>query len=143
MSRLAILFVLALGVAPAFAGSCEDFPIYSVRDMDGTQHAIVVSGKKIENTPSWTPGSGEPPLSLSDAISKALAWAKKTYTRFDNVLIEDIEVRRYGCSSQNRWYYLVAFAPVIEGGSVRGIGYFAAVLMDGTVIGPQKRNGSS
>jgi hypothetical protein len=142
MTRIAIFLVLALNVIPASAGRCEDFPIYSVHDMDGTQHSIVISGDKVKKAPTWKPGSGEPPIGLSAAVSSALAWAKQTYIRFDDVVIEYIEIRRYGCSSEDHWYYVVKFAPVIEGSSVRGIGYFAAVLMDGSVVGPQKRKGS-
>lgn len=141
MTRIAFFLVLTLNVIPASAGRCEDFPIYSVQDMDGIKHFIIISSDKVEKTPSWKPGSGEPPLGVSGAISNALAWAKKTYARFDDVLVEDIEIRRYGCASENRWYYVVKFAPVIEGNSIRGIGYFAAVLMDGSVVGPQKGKG--
>ena len=89
-------------------------------------------------TPKWSPGEGEPPLPISQVVAIATKWAKGKYTRYDSVKIRSIDLDERGCGSlKGHWYYIVNFTPVIDGNAVFGSGNFAAVLMDGTVIGPQ------
>ena len=92
---------------------------------------------QISSSPPWTPEAGEPPLALSKAVQLATEWAKKEYKRFDGVQVRSINVTAYGCPApKDRWYYTVHFAPIMDTIPLLVPGYFVAVLMDGTIIGP-------
>ena len=63
--------------------------------------------------------------------------AKDNFKRFDSVKIQSISLSEAGCEPGKRsWYYLVHFTPIIDGSRVYSGVHFAAVLMDGTVVGP-------
>ncbi|NNG02516.1 MAG: hypothetical protein HKM95_00240 [Inquilinus sp.] len=145
MKPLAAFFTVAvlLAASDALASGCGGHPVLSTTREDGTSIGLVISGEQMAETPVWLPEEGEPPLPLSHAARIALEWAEGVYTRYDSVHIHSINLRSYGCWSsrgpdlRSRWYYVFNFAPVIDGNSVFGGGNFAAVLMDGTVIGPE------
>jgi hypothetical protein len=138
--RIALLpFLLAAVTTSALAGGpdCGDHPVMTAMKDDGTAIGIVISEEQRKRSPTWNIESGEPPLSISKAVAAAKAWGKKTYTRYDDVRIHSVSLSPIGCFSvKDKWYYLVNFSPIIDGNSVYGSGYFAAVLMDGTVVGP-------
>jgi hypothetical protein len=93
----------------------------------------------MERAPRWTDLNSEPPIALIKATQIALQWAKLEYHRFDDVEINEINLRKSYCSSlSDTWYYVIDFAPIIDGNRILGSGYFAAVLMDGTVVGPKR-----
>ena len=134
--RYIALIVLSLcyGLAQA---NCGDRPVMTTQKEDGTTVGLVVTEEQQHKTPKWKIGSGEPPLALSKAIGAALSWAKKNYKRYDDVQVHSISLSSIGCSqARDKWYYLVHFSPIIDGNALFGSGYFAAVLMDGTVVGP-------
>ncbi len=137
------LVPILLAIAMAFASAahafeCERRPVLSTTKHDGTKFGIFISGDQIKEGPEWSPENGEPPLSLSQAATIAKQWAEAEYTRFDGVEIGSISLRPYGCfRNKNYWYYIFDFSPVIDGNTVYGSEYMAAVLMDGTIIGPE------
>jgi hypothetical protein len=137
--RTVILFLLATVSTGACAGDpdCGDHPVITTTKDDGTTIGIVITDEHLRKSPRWSIEAGEPPLSISKAVAAAKAWGKKTYTRYDDVRIQSISLDAIGCRSvRDKWYYLVHFSPIIDGNAVFGGGFFAAVLMDGTVIGP-------
>ena len=94
---------------------------------------------QIQQTNAWTPESGEPPLSFTKAYSLAKSWAKEHYSRYDDARIKEIALKQYGCSTvKDRWYYEISITPMIDGNELWGGGNWAAILMDGTVIGAEK-----
>lgn len=134
--RIAVLFIISIACGAANAG-CGDRPVLTVQKEDGTTVGVVITTEQQDKTQKWVPGSGDPPLSLSKAIEVALSWAKTNYKRYDGVQLQSINLNSLGCSqTRDKWYYIVHFSPVIDGSALYGSGYFAAVLMDGTVIGP-------
>ena len=134
--RIFAFAVLMLSSGLAHAG-CGDRPVMTTQKEDGTTIGVVITEEQQNKAPKWKPGSGEPPLSLSKAIDAALAWGKKNYKRYDDVQVQSISLSAIGCSTaKDKWYYLVHFSPIIDGNALYGSGYFAGVLMDGTVIGP-------
>ncbi len=140
--KYVIWFLCLIGVAggPACgeASECGRYPLLTTTKEDGTRIGVVVSDEQMKKTPKWSPGKGEPPLPLTQAIAIATKWAKGKYTRYDSVKVWNIDLQERGCGNlKGRWYYIVHFKPVIDGNAVFGGGNFAAVLMDGTVIGPQ------
>ena len=134
--RISIFIALILS-SPLAGASCGDRPLITWQKEDGTSVGVVVTEEQQNKTPKWKMGAGDPPLSLTKAIDTALAWGTKNYKRYDSVQIHSISLNSIGCSAaKDKWYYLVHFAPVIDGNAIFGSGNMAAVLMDGTVVGP-------
>ena len=80
---------------------------------------------------------GEPPLSVSQAYKRVQQWAKSEYSRYDSVGVREIAISEFSCSLvEDIWYYRIDLVPVFDGNEIWGGGNFAAVLMDGTVVGP-------
>jgi hypothetical protein len=122
--------------------SCESRPMLTSTKEDGSKVGLFISSAQILNTPEWKPGSGEPPLALSKAVQLAQEWAKSEYKRYDGVQVRSIGLSEYGCPGyKGHWYYTVYFTPVIEGNVLYGSSNFAAVLMNGDVVGPIKLAG--
>ena len=131
------LLITTTSVANAASPECGNHPVITITKTDGTAIGIVISDEQWKKAPRWKVEAGEPPLSLSKAISIAKAWAKKTYTRYDDVTIEGVDLNAHGCATtRDQWYYLVHFSPIMDGQRLFGGSYIAAVLMDGTVVGP-------
>ncbi|GGC05785.1 hypothetical protein GCM10011352_34980 [Marinobacterium zhoushanense] len=113
-------------------------PVLSTHKDDGTQVGIFISQEQIEQTEEWRPEDGEPPLKVSSAYKIVQEWGRQQYARYDGVNVRELSLKKYGCSDViNRWYYIVDLNPVIDGNGLWGSGNWAAVLMDGTVIGPK------
>jgi hypothetical protein len=136
--KLFAIVLLSLTAANAAAQTeCGKHSVMSTEDDKGRRIELVLDSAKVAKTPRWTPGDGDPPLSLARAVTAALAWAKERYKRYDSVTIREIALVEYSCSSvTGRWYYRVDFMPMMEGSRLLGSGNFAAVLMDATVIAP-------
>jgi hypothetical protein len=139
LMRIVTMFLLAAAFTGAHAArpDCGDHPVMTTTKADGTTIGVVIKDEQLKKSPTWNIESGEPPLSISKAVTAAKAWGKRTYTRYDDVRIQSISLSAIGCTSvKDKWYYMVHFSPIIDGNAVFGGGYFAAVLMDGTVVGP-------
>ena len=81
---------------------------------------------------------GDINLNLKPGTDLRSGTAVAEYTRFDGDQIGRINLRPYGCfMRKDHWYYIFYFPPVVDGNAVHGGGYFAAVLMDGTIISPE------
>jgi hypothetical protein len=104
----------------------------------GGKNELVIDSSKVEKTPQWTPGVGEPPLMIGKATSIALSWGKKHFSRFDGVEIDRISLADSSCSGEGKkWYYIFEFTPVMAGNRMFGSGNWLAVLMDGSIIETQ------
>jgi len=138
--RLAFMtLALSAAVYAHTAAACGDSPIFTMTKEDGTKIGLVISESDLAGVQQWTPGKGEPPLSVSKAIDIALKWGKTEYTRFDELRIQGIDINSSSCGrGQGTWYYLISFTPVIDGNALFGSGYFVAVLMNGKVVAPRK-----
>ena len=135
---LLVSVFLAAGANAAFACS-SDRPVLSTEKDDGTKVGLFISTTQIEAAPEWNPEDGEPPLSISTAYRLVKDWGNQEYARYDSVEVQGLRLTAYGCSRvSNRWYYVIDLAPVIDGNKLWGSGNWAAVLMDGTVIGPRE-----
>ncbi len=141
MSRCFALSVLLLTAFPAIACPSDTTVMTTTRD-DGKTIRLMIAESQFAQAPKWKLGEGEPPVSISQVREAALAWAESEYSRYDSVEISSISLRESGgCSSNPRhWFYVVDFRPVIEGNRIWGSGNWAAVLLDGTVIGPTVSN---
>lgn len=141
MKRVAGAVVVGALVFSGAAGACGggDHPVLSTRKDDGTQIGLFISQSQMERTRAWNPEQGEPPLSVSAAYRAVKEWGRQHYTRYDGVSVREFSLRKYGCSLvSDRWYYVFDLNPVIDGNELWSSGNWAAVLMDGTVIGPRE-----
>lgn len=144
LPALIVTTALALFSGTAAVHACGETPVMSTRLEDGTVIGLYLKDQQLERTPNWQPQKGEPPLSPSQAWDLVSKWGKEKLKRYDRIRIRSINLTRSGCwRSRGRWYYIVHYDPIIDGNSLYGGGNFAAVLMDGTVIGPQKRDQGS
>lgn len=135
------IIAVLLFVVSGYTLACGDgeYPIISTTLEDGTKIGLFISQEQVEKTKKWNPENGEPPLSVSAAYKAAIAYARKKYTRYDEVKLREVSISRYGCSLvSDRWYYVFDLTPIIDGNTVFIKGAWVAVLMDGTVIGARK-----
>ncbi len=130
--------VLLLSGPDAWAFKCQDLPLMQLRTQDGKTIRIHALDEQMERSPIWDMEKrGEPPLRLSRAVATARKWAEKKYKNFDEVRIGRISLHERRCGfARGRWFYIFDFDPVDDGKLLLGTGHFAAVLMDGTIIGP-------
>ena len=109
----------------------------------GEERTLVIDSSALERTPKWTPGSGNPPLSVAKATEIALWWSKKHFARFDSAEIKSITLSNPGCfSTSKHWFYVFEFEPVLAGNRMYRPGNWAAVLMDGSIIETKSSKGS-
>ena len=131
------LALLALTVCGSALADCGGYPVITTTKEDGTRVGVIVTDAQFKKSPAWSPGKGEPPLSISRVVEIAQKWAASQFKRYDSVQIQGINLSEYGCPSTTKhWYYVVHFAPVIDGNRVFSGGQFAVILMDGTIVGP-------
>lgn len=137
-----VISILSLAAAFAFwsseleAGDCGKTSVMSSTDENGSKVELILDSAAVEKAPQWSPGAGEPPLSLTRAIEVASAWAKEKYARFDGVEIREISLTSLGCATSSKhWYYVFDFTPIMGGNRMFGGGNWGAVLMDGAVVG--------
>ena len=136
---LAVFIAFTVNVSAAVAFGCNDHPVLSTTKDDGTKVGIFISEEQIRGTPGWVPEASEPPLPVSQAAELVKQWAEERYSRFDGVDIGSISLNRFVCrGGKTHWYYIFHLRLKIDGNRLYGTGNFAAVLFDGTVIGPKE-----
>jgi hypothetical protein len=105
---------------------------------DGLQVTLMISKTEAERIPSWNPETGEPaPLSLKLAIELARDSVRVRNPSLSEFQVQSVETSRLDGRFEDKWYYVVKFRPVVEGRVLRGAGYVAMVLHDGTVKEPE------
>ncbi|WP_152437698.1 MULTISPECIES: hypothetical protein [unclassified Marinobacter] len=140
--RLVSILLIFVGTLSAFgtAIACgRGLPVLNTTKSDGTKVGLFITTDQIEATQKWSLDEGEPPLSISAAYQLVDEWAENRYVRYDSVEQRRFSLIHYSCKHvSDRWYYVVDLVPLIDGDEVWGNGNWAAVLMDGTVIGPRE-----
>ena len=137
--------IMSLATVLSFdAHACGKTSVMSATGDDGKKVELVMDSAIVEKAPAWSPGAGDPPLSIADASEIALAWASEKYRRYDGVEIREISLTALGCeSSKAHWYYIFDFTPLMGGNRMYGTGNWAAVLMDGAVVGSSQSDSAS
>lgn len=117
------------------AASCGNTTVLSATSASGEKVELTLDSAAVEKTQEWKPGSGDPPLAVSKATQTALEWGKKHFSRFDGFEISRISLSNAACSgSNNHWYYVFEYTPIMAGNRMYGGGNWAAILMDGTLV---------
>jgi len=134
---LSVLFVLAITVGSAAQDDQDiDFIMSAKNRFKGREYSYSVTNKDFERTPAWDPAEGEPPLS----ISKALTVARNNISLFlgDKRGWEASSIRLTS-TGHKRWYYFVTFSCVepicADEDGVKGFNIL--VKLDGTIAMPK------
>jgi len=94
------------------------------------------SEKDVSGTPSWNPENGNPPISVSKALTESRAFLRKY---FPDPVASEIESITYGRVGKDKWVYVIAFD--LDRESARfghSIASFKVILkMDGTFFEPK------
>ena len=134
---LAVLALLSCSGCAQESHACGSTTVYTVTE-NGAKYSLVLDSAIMERTPVWDPSSGDPPLSVAKAAATVGAWAKAHYPGTDSSPIRAISLDQFGCSggSVGHWYYRFDLTLREQDGTFVPAGNFAAVLMDGSVVGP-------
>jgi hypothetical protein len=136
MIALLVLGVALLGeVAPPPAPPAA--LSLTVRTPEGVKFSLEVTKEEAERGPEWQIEEGQPPpLSMKLAIDLARDSVKHQNPDIEVLELQGVDIERFGGGLGDRWYYIISFNPSIGGRTLRGSGYTALVLMDGTVKKP-------
>lgn len=112
-----------------------DFISTSREEFRGRWYEYHFDNRDLRGTPDWTPGKGEPPLSVAAAVRIA----ENNYGLFVQDLRGwEISSLRLTSTSKHKWYYYITVScmkPVCVNGSARG--FHLLIKLDGTVMQPK------
>lgn len=129
-----LVVVLASPVAPM---ERDEILLRTTQGSDGTIFKTVITPDQAKPVPAWEPDEGHPPpLDMDLAIKLARDAVKLRYPNYDEYQVWKIDMVRIGWNYDDRWFYVITFRPIDDGMLIAGTGFFATVLMDGTVIEP-------
>jgi Family of unknown function (DUF5343) len=143
MRKIGSLVLLGLvGVATGLVGQPSDEVILQdTTGSDGVRQVFAISKQSAEKQPAWSPEKDDPPLSISKALAIAKAAARKQRPKFDDFSLLWIQLWGMNCYPPvpNRWFWVVHLNPVIDGETLHSGNVVEVVLMDGTVVTPEKK----
>jgi hypothetical protein len=123
LNTLFLLFSLCVSTAQA-----SSLPTEVIEVMDQHRIALYLNESQINGIPAWRPGEGKPPMSLEDAVGRALEWMARDPS-LANAQVYELKYKPvHHYEKLNRWYYLVELRQ--KAGKKR----FLAVLPDGEVV---------
>jgi hypothetical protein len=138
MKALLLLGALSLSYAGLSNDShaCGRTRVYSMTD-NGSKYELVLDGDAVAQTEVWAPTRGEPPLSVTQAATSVSDWARLHYPATDRSVIRAIALEQFLCSgvTYGHWYYRFDLTLISADGAPVSNNVFAAVLMDGTIVG--------
>jgi hypothetical protein len=129
-----LLVVLASPVAPM---ERDELVLRTIHGDDGIVFKLAITPEQAEPVPAWNPDEGHaPPLDMDLAIKLARDTVKLRHPKFEEFRTWQITMASIGWGYNDRWFYIVKFRAFDDGVPVYASGFFAGVLMDGTVIDP-------
>ncbi len=138
--RAIVAIIVLLLPIISVAQNKPEVTLYDVRKADGTHEVFKITTKKASILPVWSPENRTTaPITTDKAISLSKAWANKQYINFESYDVNSIKLLRINWPELNdRWYYLIEFTQRIKGYGSSGSYLFVVVLMDGSIVAPQK-----
>lgn len=137
MTLIAPALLLAILASPVAPMERAEIVLRTTHSSDGAVFRTVITPDQAKPVPAWEPDEGHPPpLDMDLAIKLARDAVKLRHPNYDEYRTWQIEMGRIGWSYNDRWYYVIGFRPIDDGMPLYGTGFFATVLMDGTVIDP-------
>ena len=141
-----ILAIIAFLTLSSIAVAGQDISLLNMSDMHGKRTEYPVPLETLSHTPEWTPGTKEPPLTVSAAVRITTEAGKLRFPKADGISIQSVTLRSTeyhagaalgGPADIVRWHYEVSVAPVIGGETFfGGSATVIVILMDGTVVQP-------
>lgn len=145
MNILKHLPFLALLMLPFGVHAADSVTLFSESGAKAT-YTWALPLARLQQTPAWTPSAGAPPLSIAKAVAIAtgrLKAANPQFKRYDVLSISLVAASWTGDKPADRWYYRIALTPVIDGNRLYRLRYVAVVLLDGTLVEPQVKEGGT
>jgi hypothetical protein len=141
-----LLAVLTLVLIPICVSAQENYGVMlnDVTDAKGNRIQFHTDTDRLARTPDWSPGTQDPPLTITAVTRIAIEAGKRRLPKADDIAVQFITLRKadaYGGSPPNkftRWYYQVSVSPIVagetffKGSSIIDI----VILLDGTVVEP-------
>jgi len=130
-----VLLPLALFLSGT-AWACDREPVYVQDVKGGRKFAIFMTKEQVRRSPTWN-DSGMPAMTWMRAADFLIKWAKEKYADYDEVKLYQIQIEGFPCSDlQQHRFYVFQLYLARKGTETLGGEHFAAVLLDGTVVGP-------
>lgn len=138
-SKVVFLSMLIALLSPSIMWASEKIRITEHRDEKGKSTFYSTTSEVLTRSPSWD-ATGNPPLSLGDAITKAKDWMKTKYPSFKAQEVENISLGKiWDQEIKNRWYYTIALQARATIDGVDTDKYFSVILLlDGSIVEPSE-----
>ena len=141
-----LLAVLTFALVPICVSAQESYGVMlnDVTDAKGNRIQFHTDTDRLVRTPDWSPGTQDPPLTVTAVTRIAIEAGKRRLPKADDIAIQFITLRKadaYGGSPPNkftRWYYQVSVSPIVGGETYfkRSSMIDIVILLDGTVVEP-------
>ena len=134
----AILIGAAILCLGAHAFACDANPVYRESLPDGRTFAIFMTTAQVQRSPRWN-DDGQPAMTWMAATRYLGEWAREQYRGHDDVKYYQIGIKSFECPDlKDHRFYLFHLVVRNNGVETYGGQHFAAVLLDGTVVGPRE-----
>jgi hypothetical protein len=138
-------FAFLLLMAAPLLGQ-ENFGVVLLDREDAHQRRVQfrTDTKTLAATPEWTPGSKEPPISVTAAAKIAMEAGKRRLPKADDISIHSLQLLKndsfHGGPAPTklvRWFYVFSVSPIMGGQTYSGESATdIVILMDGKIIEP-------
>ncbi len=130
MTRLLSIFLLLIA-NNASSTSCYGMKIGSYTGYDGKKYEIRVPKSEYDKSPAWYEDT-PPPLSASDAITKALQWAKN---KDEKLSLHYLIINKMECGQlEGQWLYHISLRRLGQEIENDAPSIMIVMLMSGAII---------
>ena len=138
-SRIGFAVLVLLSASSAFASPSDSsglISLFEIRRPDGTGVEYPVPKKRLLEAPGWTPGQGEPPLTIGQAVE--IAEKQASDIPRERIQVTQISLAtRLAPDNTYRWYYSIEFYDRGKlGEALPPTLSRVVVLLDGSVVNP-------
>ncbi len=108
------------------------------------QFNFEISRERLSRQPEWIPSAAPAPLQPQQAVQAALGWYRAQHPAIaDSIIVSSISLQIVSLKDFQKWFYTVNF--VFDDSARKKLSNtdigFAVVLLDGTVVVPQPKQG--
>lgn len=134
--RAIILVVFAISFSSAFHGQTKTETTKSSGSISGETYRYKYSNFDFAETPSWKSEEGEPPISVSRAVSVARSNLSRFVVGAEKFKLEHLLLMPAG---NDKWFYKISFVSYDAPNGASLTRQFSIIVkMDGTLLEPKK-----
>jgi len=134
MLKLGLCFLMGLLLSPDSV-ACDAQRNSAIAINNGVRVRLTIPDSSYAGQPTWSPEDGEPPVSITEAMSLIQGWVKSKHGASRDADFNSLNLSPgEGCSGASAWHYIVYFGYLEDGEPVDGFTDVAAVMMDGSLI---------